>query len=149
MAYRLACDTTLFAAIGPDAATLLGECPAPHPISLLHIHGTADTRIPYRGGQGDGYAKIDGPAVPGLVARWRAADGCEPPATTTSGPVTTSVATCPAGRSVELVTIAGAGHQWPGVDKPILDRIAHLGPPTTALNATDTFWRFFAAHPRA
>ena len=150
MAYRLACDTTLFAAIGPDSATLLGDCPSPHPISLLHIHGTADTRIPYQGGQGEGYAKINGPAVPGLVARWRAIDGCKPPATTTSGPVTTAVANCPTGRSVELITIAGAGHQWPGgVDKPLLERVAHLDAPSTAVNATDTFWRFFAAHPRA
>jgi len=149
MAYRLACDTSLFAAIGPDSATLLGDCPSPHPISLLHLHGTADTRIPYRGGQGEGYAKIDGPAVPDVVARWRAIDNCRPPATTTAGPVTTALATCPAGRSVELITIAGAGHQWPGgVDKPLLERVAHLDAPSTALNATDAFWHFFASHPR-
>jgi polyhydroxybutyrate depolymerase len=161
MAYRLACDTTLFAAIGSDSATLLGDCPTPHPISVLHIHGTADTRIPYNGGQGDGYAEINGPAVPAVVARWRTIDNCQPPATTTSDPVTasgsvttsgsviTSLAACPAGRAVELITITGAGHQWPGgVDKPILERLAHLDAPSTALNATDTFWHFFASHPR-
>jgi polyhydroxybutyrate depolymerase len=45
MAYTLACRTAIFAAIGPDSATELGSCPAPHPLSVIHIHGTADTRI--------------------------------------------------------------------------------------------------------
>jgi polyhydroxybutyrate depolymerase len=31
MSYRLACQTTTFAAIGPDSATLLGGCPFPAP----------------------------------------------------------------------------------------------------------------------
>jgi polyhydroxybutyrate depolymerase len=149
MDYRLACETTLFAAIGPDSATLLGDCKAPHPISLIHIHGTADTRIPYRGGQGDGYAKINGPAVPDVVARWRSIDGCQAPTQTTAGPVATSTAACPDGRSVTLIAIEAAGHQWPGSpDRPLLEQAAQIDPPSTALNATDTIWRFFAAHPR-
>src|SRR5690349_7481432 len=49
MVYRLACDTSLFAAIGPDSATLLGDCPSPKPVSVIHIHGTADHNIPYDG----------------------------------------------------------------------------------------------------
>jgi polyhydroxybutyrate depolymerase len=39
MAYTLACHTTIFATIGPDSATELGSCPAPAPISVIHIHG--------------------------------------------------------------------------------------------------------------
>ncbi len=49
MAYRLACDTTLFAAIAPVSATLVGDCTNPAPLSVLHIHGTADTTVPYAG----------------------------------------------------------------------------------------------------
>jgi len=142
MAYRLACDTTVFAAIGPDSATQLGPCPTPAPISIIHIHGTADRNIPYQGGTGDGVAHIDGPAVPALVAQWRTVDGCAAPAVTASGPVTTSVAGCPSGRAVELITIDGAGHQWPGSR-----RAGALDPPSTALDATATIWSFFAAHP--
>src|SRR5690349_3347538 len=66
MAYRLACDTSLFAAIGPDSATLLGDCPSPHPVSVLAIHGTADHNVPYDGGEGSGFAKIDGPSIPAV-----------------------------------------------------------------------------------
>ncbi len=148
LAYRLACDTRLFAAIGPDSATLLGPCPAPAPISVIHIHGTADRNIPYNGGRGDGFAHIDGPAVPSVIATWRATDDCAPPTSSVSGVVATSTAACPDGRSVELITIAGAGHQWPGSPaKPLIQRLLGTDPPSTALNATDVIWRFFAAHP--
>ena len=86
LAYRLACDTTVFAAIGPDSATQLGTCRSPAPVSVIHIHGTADHNIPYQGGTGDGVAHIGGPAVPALVARWRDIDRCAAPATTVAIP---------------------------------------------------------------
>lgn len=149
MDYRLACDTTIFAAIGPDSATLLGTCPAPRPISVIAIHGTADHTVRYYGGEGDGVAKINGPAVPFVNAMWRTADHCATPATTTTESVTTFIATCPQGRAVELVTIAGAGHQWPGGARhPTAERILHLDPPSTALNATATIWAFFTHQAR-
>ncbi len=149
MAYTLACHTEIFAAIGPDSATELGSCPAPHPLSVIHIHGTADHAIPYQGGEGSGVAHIDGPSVPSLNARWRGIDHCAAPAVSTKGVVTTSTASCPAGQAVELITIAGAGHQWPGAaSRPLLQRILGTDPPSTALDATQVIWQFFAAHPR-
>lgn len=94
-------------------------------------------------------AHIDGPAVPALNARWRAIDHCAAPVITTAGVVTTSAAACPGGRSVELITIAGAGHQWPGAAPNLLaQRLLHTDPPSTALNATQVIWQFFAAHAR-
>ncbi|SEK59789.1 extracellular catalytic domain type 1 short-chain-length polyhydroxyalkanoate depolymerase [Streptacidiphilus jiangxiensis] len=148
MAYRLACDTRLFAAVGVDSGTLLGNCAAPAPVSVLHIHGTADHNIPYLGGPGQGPARIDGPPVPQVVAGWRTTDDCAAPTGTTAGPVTTLLATCPDGRAVELLTIAGAGHQWPGSpDRPVLQRVLGLDTPSRALDATAVFWSFFAAHP--
>ena len=63
--------------------------------------------------------------------------------------VTTSTAACPAGRTVELITIAGAGHQWPGAAPDLLaQRLLHTDPPSTALNATQVIWQFFAAHAK-
>lgn len=149
LAYRLACDTSLFAAIGPDSATLLGPCPSPKPVSVLHIHGTADHNIPYDGGPGDGFAHIDGPAVTTVIGDWRTIDSCAPATATTAGVVTTSTAACQDGRTVELITIGGAGHQWPGsTPHPAEERLLGLDPPSQALNATDVLWKFFAAHPR-
>ena len=126
MAYRLACDTNVFAAIGPDAATMLGDCPRPAPVSIIHLHGSADRNIPYDGSPGDGVANIDGPPVPDVITSWRTVDRCQP----ARNQDTTSVADCADGRTVELEVFVGAGHQWlPG--------------------ATDTIWAFFARHVRS
>jgi polyhydroxybutyrate depolymerase len=150
MAYRLACETTLFAAIGPDSATELVDCAGAQPVSVIAIHGLADTRVPYAGGMGSGVGHVDGPPVPSVIAGWRAIDHCGDPTTTTSGPVTTAIASCPAGRAVELITIAGAGHQWPGAKpmSPLIAKVLGLDQPSTALNATAVVWRFFSTHPR-
>jgi len=149
MAYTLACHTTIFAAIGPVAATELGTCRHPAPVSVIHIHGTADTNIPYNGGPGTGVAHIDGPPVPAVNARWRAIDRCGPAVKATAGTVTTSIANCTASKTAELITIAGAGHQWPGATPdPITQRLLHLDPPSRALNATRVIWQFFATHTR-
>jgi polyhydroxybutyrate depolymerase len=140
MSYRLACDTKVFAAVAPVAGTLLGECPSPAPISLLHIHGLADKNVPFDGSRGSGVGQIDGPPVPELIAKARAAGNCSPATESKVGQVTTSVAACPEGRTVELITIDGAGHQWPGADRG-------TDSPSKALDATEVIWQFFAAHP--
>jgi polyhydroxybutyrate depolymerase len=147
LAYTLACQTTIFAAIGPDSATQLGACDQPAPLSVIHIHGSADATIPYDGGEGNVTLRIDGPAIPALNASWRGIDQCALPVITTKGAVTTSIASCPNGRTVELITIAGAGHQWPGSPpKPAREKLLHTDPPSTALDATSTIWAFFAQH---
>jgi polyhydroxybutyrate depolymerase len=130
LAYALACNTSIFAAIGPDSATQLDKCSAPHPTSVMHIHGTADPRIRYDGGPGTDVATPDGgPSMPDLNAFWRNVDHCGPPTTATEGAVTRSTADCPDGRSVALLTVDGGGHEWPKL-------------------ATQALWQFFAAHPR-
>ncbi len=128
MSYTLACNTGVFAAIGPDAATQLDPCRSPHPTSVMHIHGTADPLVPYKGGQG--FSVINGPSVPEVNAFWRNVDQCGAPVATTNGPLTTSTAGCADNRSVVLITIDGGGHvEWPSF-------------------FTQKLWEFFAAHPR-
>jgi polyhydroxybutyrate depolymerase len=152
MALRLACQSDLFAAVAPVAGTLLTDCSHAVPTSILQIHGTADDRVPYGGGPGkaktlSGAPNVDGPSVSAVNETWRGIDGCGVPATSTAGEVTTQTADCPDGRTVELISVAGAGHQWPGgVPSPLAQRIGELPPPSTALDATDTIWQFFAAH---
>jgi polyhydroxybutyrate depolymerase len=154
MALRLACQTDLFAAVAPVAGTQLTDCSRAAPTSVLQIHGTADDRVPFEGGPGkartlSGAPNVDGPSVPAVNATWRSIDGCGAPTTSTAGVVTTQIADCPGGRTVELISVAGAGHQWPGgVPSPLAQRLGDLPQPSTALNATDTVWQFFAAHPR-
>jgi polyhydroxybutyrate depolymerase len=129
MSYTLACDTALFAAIGPVSGTQLDPCRSPHPASVMQIHGTADPLVRYGGGPGRGFVHVNGPPVPQLNAFWRNVDHCGAPTTMTSGSVTTSTAGCPDNRGVVLITVDGGGHQWPSF-------------------ATEKLWQFFAAHPR-
>lgn len=83
--------------------------------------------------------------VPDTIARWRELDACAATSETTAGAITRSVSACTAGTAVELDTIAGGGHSWPGGQRMSV----LLDPASPALDATRTLWRFFAAHPRA
>jgi polyhydroxybutyrate depolymerase len=154
MALRLGCETELFAAVAPVAGTLMTDCSHGRPTSVLQIHGTADDRVPYNGGPGKAFAangrpRVDGPSVPSVNATWRSIDNCAPPATFTAGPVTTETASCPQGREVEMISVADAGHQWPGGTRsPLADKVVGMPAPSTALDATDTIWQFFARHRR-
>jgi polyhydroxybutyrate depolymerase len=152
MALRLGCQTNMFAAIAPVAGTLVSDCSGAPPTSLLQIHGTADENVPYNGGPGsqrslNGTPRVNGPSVPAVNATWRSIDGCAAPTSTTDGVVTTETAACPDGRTVELISIAGAGHQWPGgKSNPLVDKLIGLPTPSTALSATSTIWTFFSQH---
>lgn len=137
MTYRAACETELFAAIAPVAGTIVTECVDPRGIPVLHVHGLDDTSVPMDGSLGDGPGRVDGMPVADAVDVFRTAGGCAPPETTQAPPVTTSTSTCPGGEVV-LVTVAGAGHQWPG-------STAREGAdePSTALDATALIAEFF------
>jgi polyhydroxybutyrate depolymerase len=154
MALQLGCQTDTFAAIAPVAGTLLTDCSQARPTSVLQIHGTADDIVPYNGGPGkalaaNGNPRVDGPSVESVGATWRSIDACGPPTSSTVGSVTTETAGCANGRTVELISVAGAGHQWPGGEpNPLAERIAGIPAPSTALDATDTIWQFFAQNHR-
>lgn len=144
MSYALACSTDTLAAIAPVAGTLLADCPSPAPVSVLHIHGLADTSVCFDGGLGSGVSEVDGPSITSVVERWRTVAACTPPSVTTLGAVQNSIAYRAEGREVALTTVDGAGHPWPGAPSP--RRAAD--PASTALDATQTSRRFLAANPR-
>jgi polyhydroxybutyrate depolymerase len=132
MSYRLACESDRFAAVGPVAGPQLVDCAEQRPISVMHIHGTADTVVSAEGNQSS--TGIQVPPVKDVVADWRTSMACKPATETTAGNVRTSAAACPAGRNVDLIIIEGFGHDWPTSDD--------------GLDATETLWQFFASHSR-
>ena len=142
MAYRLACETDLFAAIAPVGATLVSACDDPAPVSVLSIHGGGDKVVPLSGQIPQGTSYVNGMAIEELGAFWRTVDGCAEPATDTIGDVTTTSAECPDGRAVDLITVAGAGHQWPGS----LVLVSGNDATSDAIDATATIWSFFDRH---
>jgi polyhydroxybutyrate depolymerase len=152
MCYRLAAEVPeRFAAIAPVAGVVAGD-PAPPavPVPVLHIHGTADSIVPY--GRpvaiGRGVRFRD---VPDSVALWVKFNGCD-----AAGPEESLAEACGLrvtrrrhaggcdGADVVLVTIGGGGHTWPGRRPPLW----LLGASTETVAANDLIWEFFDRHRR-
>jgi polyhydroxybutyrate depolymerase len=79
MAYRLACDradaVTAIVAVAAGAGIDPAACAPARPVSVLHVHGTADLEFAYEGGGPFQMA----PGAPGAVesvTRWAGHDGC-------------------------------------------------------------------------
>ena len=155
-AYRLACDLPgTFAAVAPVAgampADLAPACAHTQPVSVLAFQGTADPLMPYAGG---GVARRRGRVLSAerSIAFWATTSGCAaaPVATDEPDRVTdgtrvrrTVYGTCREGRSVELYTIQGGGHTWPG-GPPVGGAVGRV---TREMDATPVIWAFFAEHP--
>jgi polyhydroxybutyrate depolymerase len=146
-AYRLACiRSERIAAIAPVAGAIRPpECHPARPVPVLHIHGLRDDVAPFRGGS-RWWSSYVAASVPDVVSEWGVRDGCAmtPFKVLEQGEVTcTGYPGCSAGSEVELCTVLGGGHTWPGARWDI----GALGPATEDLNATDAIWEFFARHP--
>ena len=148
MAYLAGCDDAdRIAAIAVVSGELTVACHPTRPVAVLIIHGTADQNLPYDGGFGaQALARHRVRPVSYAVSTWRALDGCrDSAATTTAGVVTHSVwAPCAHGTAVELHTIQGGGHAWPGGRR----MARFLDKPSSALDATGAAWECFAVHAR-
>ena len=149
MAYRLACSLSqVFAAVGVVAGAMTYEdCRPAHPVSIIHIHGTADQRVPYEGGRGRFTALHNNwPAISRAIDRWRAINRCEGPGEVIRlmegllGHRYTGTA------DVELWLVDGGRHVWPG-GRP---RGWHWwrGRFSVPFSASEKIWHFFSAHPR-
>jgi polyhydroxybutyrate depolymerase len=150
MASQLACDASqTFAAVAPVSGLRLpSPCPATRAVPVLSFHGTSDPVDPYSG-NGQAYWTY---SVPVAAARWGVQDGCSPTAGTLNPSKTVVVTTysnCSDGAVVQLYTIVGEGHEWPGGPKLPRSTIRVLGPQSTAVSANATMWSFFVAHPLA
>ena len=142
MAYRLACERAdRITAVGVVAGSVMVDgCQPSRPVSVLEIHGTEDTLIPYLGGipaAPEAEAAPPYTATPAMMQRWADINGCPPPTPSkVDGAVTTDDWTgCRNGSAVRLVTVQGAGHVW---------FASGLGPGNGAIDATGTIWRFFS-----
>ena len=148
--YRLACDASdLFAAIGPVSGTLnIIPCMPKEPVSIIDFHGTADEHLPYNGGAGDkSLTDVSFASVKDSIDFWLNFDKCgtDPRSETFSNIQHDIYSNCIAGTAVELYTILGGKHAWPGSSGP-----AWPGgdQPTQTISATQLMWNFFIAHPK-
>ncbi|MBN1148115.1 MAG: hypothetical protein JXA78_12725 [Anaerolineales bacterium] len=146
MAYRLACDLSdQIAAIAPvSAAQATQSCQPGRAVPIQHFHGTADRLNPYDGGHGPG-GGLEFASVADTIQFWVTQNGCPAQAQTSeSGSIVHELyAPCDQGAAVELYTIAGGEHAWPGGESVS----AEIGAPTMEISATLLMWEFFSAHP--
>jgi len=148
MVYRLACElSNQIAAIGPVSATQAEEdlpgCQPERSIPVIHFHGTDDDPNPYNGGETAGGAHF----IPVIEAIhfWAERNGCPTQSQQTeSGNIFHDFySPCKSGATVELYTVEGGKHAWPGGEAVSL----RMGEPTMEISATILIWEFFLAHP--
>jgi polyhydroxybutyrate depolymerase len=147
MASQLACDASdVFAAVAPVAGLRRPTpCPTTRPVPVIAFHGIADPIDPYKG-NGQAYWTY---SVQEAASMWADQDGCDVNSTTRLHKhyTLTTYAKCKSGAQVELYSLKGEGHEWPGgpTMSPLITDV--LGPQSNAVNANDVMWSFFVAHP--
>ena len=122
LAYRYACEhPEQIAAIGIVSGTdeNTARCSPSQPVAVRHLHGDADTTVPYAGSAfaTRSFCTCALTPVPDVLAAWQRADS------TSSWAVVSST------------LVPGMGHTWPTGT-------------TYGIDATRDLWSFFAAHPR-
>ncbi|MFM8304815.1 MAG: alpha/beta hydrolase family esterase [Actinomycetota bacterium] len=155
MAYRLACELSdLIVAIGVQAGSLgVDDCAPARPVSVFHLHGTADTNHPIDGGTGSGIAGVTFRPARAAVEAFVTADGCAPapiPGTDPYNPdLTVSTwSPCRTDTAVRYVIVAGATHAWMGHPAASAAAAGLVGEPYPDLDASRAIWSFLSEHPR-
>ncbi len=147
MVYRLGCELSdRLAAIAPVSATQILDdqsvCRPSRNVPVIHFHGTADRLNPYDGGTTAAGFKFV--SVKEAMTFWSAKNACPAPQRTESGTIQHDIyAPCANKSAVELYTIVGGEHAWPGGEAVTLQ----IGKPTTEIYASPLMWEFFTAHP--
>ena len=120
------------------------SCHPANPVPVIAFHGSADRTNPYNNGGGR-YWRY---GVPLATQRWAELDGCADHPTVSKVSAHVSLTTYPGCRNrdkVQLYSIKGGGHTWPGSTAKFG---RSLGTTTHEISANELLWKFFAAHRR-
>ncbi len=146
MSYRLACELAdrIAAVAAVAGVTVVNSCRPSRPVPVISFHGTSDLLVWYNGGLYE--------SAPRTMARWSMRNGCSREVETVyqKGNVRCHIyKDCRDGAAVELCTIQGGGHNWPGgMDMSSIPPYTGLeGTMTRDINATRAIWEFFQKHP--
>ena len=145
MSHTLACElsnriTAIASVTGSIFNTQYGtNCHVTRPVPVMQIHGTADPTVPYSGSS-------TSMPIDSVVKYWVTKNGCNPVATFSNVPNTSTTDGCTAehyfyggglsGSTVEFYKIIGGLHTWPGF--PFGGSGTNMD-----INASKEIWRFF------
>lgn len=162
MSLRLACDLgNRIAAIGAVAGSgpedFMERCKPSRAVSILMINGTTDPLVPYEGGPVASQTGERGSVWPvrRTVSFWVAANRCvnelTPEALVDLDAGDGSAierriwSGCSASTSVELLTVVGGGHTYPGRIQYLPEIV--IGPTNRDIDASAYIWDFLRNHP--
>ncbi len=135
MAYEVACEVSsrIAAVASVSGGMPLDGCQPARPVSIMEMHGTDDSFLPYEGG-----GRLGSPSIVELIQRWRTLDGClGDPILSQSGITKTSLWNeCKSGTVVRLDTVVGGHNTWFG---------SHSNPVPGEPNANSVIWSFFSS----
>ncbi len=135
------------AAIAPVSGHLCLENPQPaRPLSMLYMIGLADPINPLEGGPTVspwGSRRIKPPVMDSISTWLRLIQASDEPEVMRDSDGVRQIRFGPGetGCEVQLHTIEGQGHEWPGAQRTLPSIIS--GPQTDKLNATEVIWDFF------
>ena len=147
LTYRLACELSnrIAAAAASSPAGLEGNCSPSRPISIMHIHGTADPCVPFNGGKSQCASGTNWPPAQQDVDFWLGQDRCGASGTVAyqNGNATCTSYACAQGTEVEFCKVEGMGHAWPA---------GNYYTPKSANSISrdisfDQIWEFFQRNP--
>ncbi|HMJ53157.1 MAG TPA: hypothetical protein VK540_13815 [Polyangiaceae bacterium] len=143
MSYRLGCEAAdIFTAVAPGAGGIVDKtgCSPSRPMSVLDIHGTMDSLVPF---------SEQVPSADAIATK----NGCTTMTTAATVPASGGDTTCvtysgcPSGIEVTRCAIQGGGHVWFGDPSCGTGAGAagcvFVGANSTFLNNTDVVWDFF------
>lgn len=120
-----------------------GGCNPERPVPVIAFQGGADRIVPP-----DGNASMGLISAPEWVAEWAARNQCDATPETVEGTVgaVTGIryVDCADDADVVFYSIADGGHTWPGGN---MGAALLLGRTSHDINASETMWTFFEAHP--
>jgi polyhydroxybutyrate depolymerase len=141
-----ALDGRLAAIFPVSGVNILRPCATAKPTTIIAFHGTADPIVPYAGGPvtlpaGSPLAatlpKVALPTVEATAAGWAQNFGCRAPVDTSPAADIRlrTFSGCGSNATVELYTVNGGGHTWPGATLGAT-RTKVLGATTHSISAT-------------
>ena len=146
MAYRMACEAPeLIAAIVPVSGTLaLNRCKDAKSVPVLHIHGSADSNVPLRGGKGkSSIAGVKHRSVLDTIKRLRAARNCETPRKKKNVETDISTYACQSGAPLQFWLVNGGEHVWPGGKSKRNSKMSN-----GSFSGSEAAWKFASQHSK-
>jgi polyhydroxybutyrate depolymerase len=113
MAVAAGCRVTEVRAVFAVAPSITPRGPCTRK-PLVEVHGTADPIVPYSASAAGSFGDVPSEPVAARLPFWTS--GCSGPGTGIRPAAGTQVQvwSCPGGRTVQLDTVNGGGHTWPG-----------------------------------